>query len=133
LRSQPSSLSFLAAMASPARLNTAQSEGNLSNMSRGGMSETRKAKLMDLKKREDLKDALVDKFKVRFGHGGAGKSSDEMSVCSETIANEVNRFARSATITEANLMRLEGRLQGRAQGQLPKIGEDNQSMISGVS
>jgi len=102
-------------------------------MSRGGMSETRKAKLMDLKKREDLKDALVDKFKVRFGHGGAGKSSDEMSVCSETIANEVNRFARSATITEANLMRLEGRLQGRAQGQLPKIGEDNQSMISGVS
>lgn len=39
---------------------------------------------MNLKKREELKDALTDKFKGRFGHGAPKKSIDEMSVASGT-------------------------------------------------
>jgi len=127
LRFAPSTNLYFAAMADGPRLNTAQSEGNLSTLSR--MTDTRRAKLMDLKKREDLKDALTAKFKGRFGKGGQ-KDIDEMSVASETIRKEVDRFSKTANVTEANLMRLERRLQGRAQ---KKIQDDNMSMMSGVS
>ncbi|CAJ1365957.1 unnamed protein product, partial [Effrenium voratum] len=64
------------------RLGTAQS-----NASR--MSDSRRAKLMDLKRREDLKDALVEKFKGRFGKGSSLKDPDEMSVSSDVIRKEV--------------------------------------------
>jgi len=93
------------------------------------MSDTRRAKLMDLKKREDLKDALTAKFKGRFGRGGT-KEDDEMSLASDTIRKEVDRFSKTANVTEANLMRLERRLGQRAT---KKIQDDNMSMMSGVS
>lgn len=105
------------------RLGTAQSNGSR-------MSDNRRAKLMDLKRREDLKDALVEKFKGRFGKGSSLKDPDEMSVSSEVIRKEVDRFAKTAAVTEANLIRLERRLHGRAQ---KCIADDNQSVISGVS
>lgn len=105
------------------RLGTAQS-----NASR--ISESRRAKLMDLKRREELKDALIEKFKTRFGRGSVLKDADEMSVSSAAIRNEVDRFAKTAAVTEANLMRLERRLHGRAQ---KRVADDSQSMISGVS
>mmetsp|Transcript_27408 Transcript_27408/g.65142 ORF Transcript_27408/g.65142 Transcript_27408/m.65142 type:complete len:506 (-) Transcript_27408:97-1614(-) len=105
------------------RLGTAQS-----NASR--MSDSRRAKLMDLKRREDLKDALVEKFKGRFGKGSSLKDPDEMSVSSDVIRKEVGRFAKTAAVTEANLIRLERRLHGRANKRIP---DENQSVISGVS
>eukprot|EP00913_Durusdinium_trenchii_P001947 g1801.t1 len=52
------------------------------------LSDARRAKLMDLKKREDLKDQLTEKFKSRFGHG-AKKERNEVSVTSATIRKEV--------------------------------------------
>lgn len=58
------------------------------------------------------------KFQGRFGRG-AEKEFDEMSVASETIRREVDKFARTADVTEANLMRLERRLQSRAKGKVP--------------
>jgi len=108
------------------RLGTAQSQVSVGSR----MSETRRAKLMDLKKREEMKDALTAKFKGRYGRGGS-KDADEMSIASEDIRNEVGRFANTAAVTEANLMRLERRIHGRALGKKPH--DDIASMISGVS
>eukprot|EP00434_Breviolum_minutum_P024820 symbB.v1.2.021921.t1/scaffold1927.1/size97390/2 len=56
------------------------------------MSDHRRAKLMDLKRREDLKDALVEKFKGRFGKGAPYKDPEEMSVSSEVIRKEVHHL-----------------------------------------
>jgi len=78
------------------------------------LSESRREKLINLKKREDLKDALTARFKSRFGHGAPERGADEVSVCSSTIKREVNAFAGRAAVTEANLERLERRLQKRA-------------------
>jgi len=94
------------------RLNTSQSEGSLTVSSR--LSDRRREKLMNLKKREDLKDALTDKFKGRFGHSVPGRGDDEMSVASSTIKREVDHFAKTADVTEANLGRLERRLHHKA-------------------
>jgi len=93
------------------RLNTSQSAGGLSTQSR--LSEARKEKLLNLKKREDLKDALTTKFQSRFGKG-ARKADDEMSVCTNDIRGEVDQFAELADVTEANLARLERRIQSKA-------------------
>jgi len=93
------------------------------------LSDKRREKLINLKKREDLKDALTEKFKGRFGHGAKERDADEMSVASSCIKREVDRFAKSADITEANLNRLERRIQGRAKGAR---GDDTQS-VAGVS
>ncbi|CAJ1337231.1 unnamed protein product [Effrenium voratum] len=43
---------------------------------------------------------------------------------------QVGRFAKTAAVTEANLIRLERRLHGRANKRIP---DENQSVISGVS
>lgn len=109
----------------PHRLGTAQSEGNLSVNSR--LSASRREKLINLKKREDLKDALTEKFKGRFGHSAGARAPDEMSVASATIREEVNNFARSADVTAGNLGRLERRIQSRAKNG------DTASEVSGYS
>eukprot|EP00429_Kryptoperidinium_foliaceum_P116993 CAMPEP_0176297658 /NCGR_PEP_ID=MMETSP0121_2-20121125/58838_1 /TAXON_ID=160619 /ORGANISM="Kryptoperidinium foliaceum, Strain CCMP 1326" /LENGTH=605 /DNA_ID=CAMNT_0017638859 /DNA_START=54 /DNA_END=1871 /DNA_ORIENTATION=- len=70
---------------------------------------------MNLKKREELKDALTDKFKGRFGHGAPKKSIDEMSVASGMIREEVDKFATIADVTPGNLARLERRLEARTR------------------
>jgi len=111
----------------PHRLHTAKSESNLSVNSR--LSASRREKLINLKKREDLKDALTEKFKGRFGHGATARAPDEMSVASATIHEEVNNFARSADVTAGNLGRLERRIQSRAKSG----GGDACSEVSGYS
>lgn len=116
------------AVAEQGSLTASHSEGRLGT----GMSDARRAKLMDLKRREDLKDALTDKFKGRYGRG-ANKEVDEMSVASDVIRKEVDRFSRKAGITEANLMRLERRLQGRAKGKITRNADDASSVCTGVS
>jgi len=103
-----------------ATMNASASEGGLSKV-----SDNRREKLMNLKKREDLKDALTQKFKSRFGSGAKTRGDDEMSVCSSHIRREVDSFAQKANVSEANLGRLERRLQQKSKG-------DNASQ-SGVS
>eukprot|EP00440_Ansanella_granifera_P004888 gb/GFBE01005301.1/.p1 GENE.gb/GFBE01005301.1/~~gb/GFBE01005301.1/.p1 ORF type:complete len:510 (+),score=199.82 gb/GFBE01005301.1/:1-1530(+) len=118
-------------MAMPAeRLSTARSESALSVNSR--LSDARRAKLMDLKKREDLKDQLTEKFKGRFGHGGT-KEADEVSIASGVIAREVEHFSRKASVSEGNLGRLERRLLYRAQGKANDELSAVSGAISGVS
>jgi len=99
------------------------------------MSEARREKLTNLKKREELKDALADKFKVRFGSGSQYKQSDEMSVASSHIRREVHGFAKGgAAITESNLNRLERRLQCKAKGPSKPNGMGSaSSVVSGYS
>merc|ERR1719221_595322 len=114
----------------PNRMSSSASEGGLSGAN-SKLSDKRREKLINLKKREDLKDALTEKFKGRFGHGARERDSDEMSVASSCIRKEVDRFAKSADVTEANLSRLERRIQGRAK-QGPR-GSDDASSVAGVS
>lgn len=110
------------------RLGTSRSESNISVNSR--LSDSRREKLINLKKREDLKDALTEKFKGRFGRSAAQRGPDEMSVASVDIQNEVQRFAEVADVTEANLGRLERRLHRRA---LKGPEAEAMSTVSGVS
>jgi hypothetical protein len=93
------------------------------------MSDQRRQKLINLKQREDLKGALTDKFKGRFGRGVRERGPDEVSVASEVIRGEVDNFAEYAEVTEANLGRLERRIHRRA---LQKAPSDMQSQ-SGIS
>lgn len=97
----------------PKRLGTSQSESALSVNSR--MSDARRDKLLLLKKREELKDALSGKLKDRFGHGGPDRPADEVSVASAAIQGEVDEFTKSAKVTPHNLARLERRIQKKAQ------------------
>mmetsp|Transcript_138053 Transcript_138053/g.251290 ORF Transcript_138053/g.251290 Transcript_138053/m.251290 type:complete len:501 (+) Transcript_138053:81-1583(+) len=112
------------------RLGTSRSEGSISGSSR--LSDSRRQKLLNLKAREDLKDALTSKFKSRFGHRAPQRAPDETSVASADIKNEVTRFAEVADVTEANLGRLERRLHKRALNKTPAQ-PDATSNVSGVS
>lgn len=84
---------------------------------------------MNLKKREDLKGALTDKFKGRFGRGAKERGDDEVSVASTAIRREVSKFADQADVTEANLGRLERKLYHKAS----KRRESDAVSASGVS
>jgi len=84
---------------------------------------------MNLKKREDLKGALENKFKGRFGHGSREREADEVSLASTCIRREVENFSHNAAVTEANLTRLERRLQQQA---VPRPA-DAASMVSAYS
>jgi len=113
-------------MAMPVKtMGNSKSDPNLVNSK---LSDQRREKLISLKKREDLKDALTEKFKGRFGSGARQRGDDEVSVSSTAIKKEVDRFADSASVTEKNLDRLERRLKGRAKGNA----DDNMSQ-GGVS
>jgi len=106
------------------RLHSSHSEGRLSTNSR--LSDSRREKLVNLKRREDLKGALTEKFKDRFGRGAT--QPDERSVASDVIRREVDAFAKNADVTEANLSRLERRLQNRA-----RAADAENASTSGVS
>jgi len=114
----------------PKKMSGSCSESNLSVNSR--LSGARRDKLINLKKREDLKDQLTEKFKDRYGHG-ANKQDDEMSVASTCIRHEVGRFAERANMSEANLGRLERRMRAHADGRTTGRDPDTASMVSGVS
>merc|ERR1712232_1080796 len=78
-------------------------------------------------------DALKEKFKGRFGTGAKVRGSDEMSVASSCIKREVDHFARNAHVTEANLGRLERRLQNRALAKPGGYAPSEVSQYSGAS
>jgi len=119
-------------MAAPKRLGTSASEGGLSNTSR--LSDKRREKLLNLKMREDLKDALTEKFKSRFGSGAQQRGPDEVSVASEAIRGEVHNFAQYADVTEANLGRLERRIHRQAlKGRESDADNMSQSGVSAYS
>mmetsp|Transcript_5045 Transcript_5045/g.6531 ORF Transcript_5045/g.6531 Transcript_5045/m.6531 type:complete len:254 (+) Transcript_5045:91-852(+) len=99
------------AMMPPKTASQTQSDPSLGNSK---MTGSRREKLVNMKKREDLKDALTQRFKERFGRGSQERGSDEVSVCSTAIRREVDNFADTAAMTEANLNRLERRLQKQA-------------------
>jgi len=117
----------MSAAAPQQRLGTSASEGGFSTNSR--LSEGRRQKLVSLKQREDLKGALTEKLKSRFGRNAQQRGDDECSVASEFIQGEVDQFAQYAQVTEANLSRLERRIHRQA---LPRRPSDAMSQ-SGVS
>jgi len=121
--------SSLIAMTEQRRLGTSASEGGFSTNSR--MSDSRRQKLVSLKQREDLKGALTEKFKNRFGHDAPQRGPDEMSVRTEVIRGEVDNFAQYAEVTEANLSRLERRIHRQALPRRPS--EADAMSQSGVS
>jgi len=84
------------------------------------LSEKRKERLMNIKKREELKDVLIYKFKEKYG--------DQASNASAMIGKEVDKFVGNASVTEANLARLERRIHKRTARP-----DDAKSEVSNVS
>jgi len=98
------------------------------------MSQQRREKLINLKRREDLKGALTSKLKSRFGHNVSQRGDDEMSVATDIIQGEVENFAQYADVTEANLSRLERRLHRTALQKAPRAPDAmSQSGVSAYS
>jgi hypothetical protein len=79
---------------------------------------------------ESAEDLLTSKFQMRYSSGGAEKDPDMVSVAPSIIRKEVEKFGKLQNLTEANLSRLERRIQSRAAGTLQ--GDDVRS-ISGIS
>jgi len=84
------------------------------------LDDKRRERLMNIKKREELKDVLIYKFKEKYG--------DHASSASKMIGSEVDKFVGNADVTEANLARLERRIHKRSQRQ-----DDDKSSVSNVS
>lgn len=79
--------------------------------------DKRRQKLLNIQKREAMKDELTNKFRDRYS--SAGRQADEVSISSSAIGREVGRFCSTASMTEKNLSRLERRIAGQAQGKTP--------------
>jgi hypothetical protein len=84
------------------------------------MSNERLQKLLALKKREEMKDALNEEMKAQYSGRG---------VPSQRIEREVQNFIRCAGLTESNLSRLNRRMEKVAE----KKDGDNMSTVTGVS
>jgi hypothetical protein len=84
------------------------------------LDDKRRERLMNIKKREELKDVLIYKFKEKYG--------DHASNASKMIGSEVDKFVGNADVTEANLARLERRIHKRSQRA-----DDDKSSVSNVS
>eukprot|EP00746_Dinoflagellata_sp_MGD_P075372 gnl/MRDRNA2_/MRDRNA2_30337_c0_seq1.p1 gnl/MRDRNA2_/MRDRNA2_30337_c0~~gnl/MRDRNA2_/MRDRNA2_30337_c0_seq1.p1 ORF type:complete len:531 (-),score=174.52 gnl/MRDRNA2_/MRDRNA2_30337_c0_seq1:229-1821(-) len=84
------------------------------------MTNERLQKLLALKKREEMKDALNEEMKAQYSGRG---------VPSQRIEREVQNFIRCAGLTESNLNRLNRRMDKVAQ----KKDGDNMSTVTGVS
>ena len=65
------------------------------------LSETRKERLVEIQKREQLKGLLVNKFKAKYG---------SHSAISKFIENEVQKFLTNDRLTEASLKALDHRI-----------------------
>lgn len=84
------------------------------------LTDKRRERLMNIKKREELKDVLVYKFKEAYGA--------KAPHASHMIGKEVDKFVQKADVTENNLARLERRIHQRAGRD-----DDEVSHVSGVS
>ena len=79
-------------------------KANLGQQSR--LTDDRKARLLKLQEREELKGLLISKFKKKYG--GA-----------EFINKEVENFIKSETLTEANLRKLDDKLAQKYEFKAP--------------
>ena len=73
------------------------------------MTDTRKERLLDIQKREQLKGLLINKFKLKYGD-----RAESM------ITNEVAKFLRNDRLTEENLRKLDSRIGKEAMNRLKK-------------
>lgn len=69
------------------------------------ISDTRKERLMDIQKREQLKGMLINKFKLKYG--------DKPQI-SKFIDNEVTRYLKNDRLTEDSLRNLDGKISKEA-------------------
>lgn len=92
------------------------------------MVEARRANQEYLQARDEMKDALVQKLSYRFG---SRQDDDQVSISSAAIRDEVDGLLISAAapVTQANLARLNRRLERQAQGKRG-IDEDSQTVHS---
>lgn len=65
------------------------------------MSESRRERLLDIQKREQLKGLLVNKFKLKYG--------DRPNIA-KYIDNEVQKFLKNDRLTEDNLKKLDDKI-----------------------
>jgi len=72
------------------------------------MSESRKERLVEIQKREQLKGLLVNKFKAKYGNH---------STILKYIENEVQKFLTNDRLTEANLKALDQKIQREADNR----------------
>eukprot|EP00746_Dinoflagellata_sp_MGD_P167638 gnl/MRDRNA2_/MRDRNA2_98437_c0_seq1.p1 gnl/MRDRNA2_/MRDRNA2_98437_c0~~gnl/MRDRNA2_/MRDRNA2_98437_c0_seq1.p1 ORF type:complete len:488 (+),score=185.79 gnl/MRDRNA2_/MRDRNA2_98437_c0_seq1:83-1546(+) len=83
------------------------------------LAESRRKRLEDIQKREAMKDTLIEGFKAKFKSAQTGPGSAR-------IGQEVDSFLKgSARITEANLKRLERRIE---HGTREKTGDADEKM-----
>jgi len=83
----------------------------------------RKEKLLSMKKREELKDVLMAKFN--------DKHSSTNSAAEKAIKEEVANFITNADMSDANLSRLERRIQSRVDNRTAHLEDDHISEYSG--
>ena len=68
---------------------------------KSGMTESRRQRLMEIQKREQLKGMLINKFKLKYGKAPA---------VSRYIDNEVLRVLANDRLTEGNLRVLDTKI-----------------------
>lgn len=72
------------------------------------MSETRKEKLLNIQKKEQLKGLLINKFKLKYG-----------DKAEKLITAEVDKFLKNDRLTESNLVKLDDKI-GKANDKNQK-------------
>jgi len=70
------------------------------------MSDSRRERLMDIQKREQLKGMLISKFKLKYGNKPA---------MHKYIDNEVGKFLKNDRLTEENLQNLDSKILKESQ------------------
>ncbi|CAD7926755.1 unnamed protein product [Amoebophrya sp. A120] len=75
------------------------------------LTPARRAKLISLQKREEMKDVLIKKFTERVN--GDGVSADKKKANEAAIEAEVGNFLGTGAITEQNLKRLEKKIHSK--------------------
>lgn len=72
------------------------------------MSESRRERLVEIQKREQLKGMLINKFKLKYG---------DKAVLGKYIENEVQKFLTNDRLTEANLKNLDSKIGKEANNR----------------
>jgi len=88
---------------------------------------------MNIKKREELKDVLIHKFKAKYGRDGEEKNADVRSIASADIHDEVDRFIGGAGVSAQNLNRLERRMHKKSLMKDRTRDDDEMSIVSDYS
>ena len=65
------------------------------------MSDSRRERLLDIQKREQLKGLFINKFKVKYG---------DKPQLGKYIDNEVAKFLKNDRLTEENLKKLDDKI-----------------------